>query len=176
MSKRVTQSEYARHIGLSRQYVSKFIKQHNVELDGDKKFDLALADELRKNVADPSRQLSDDSNSNSLPDGGEVNSSPPSGPSFNQAKTVGAVYDSKMKEMEYKKMAGSLVELVEVKRAAFDCGQIVKEKFLSTIPNMKGEIVSIKDENDAVQFLRKNFKAILEDINQDVGRRLQELS
>lgn len=181
MSDRMTQTEYANARGVSKQYVNKFIKKHSIALDKDKKFDPALIDQIRSETADPSRRMNeqDDQNPSSPPHEGGVNpddSDKPSGPNYRDAKTASEIYASQIKKIEYRKLAGELVELNAAMRAGFDVGQLVKEKFMSSIPKIKGDVVAVKTETEAVNFLRKTYKTILEDINKDVRGRLRDLS
>lgn len=73
------------------------------------------------------------------------------------AKRARAVYEAKLKELEYKKMAGKLVDKDEVYKALYGAGQEVRQAFQTIPDRFIDDILAAKSRNEAHQLL---FNAI----------------
>jgi hypothetical protein len=118
----MTQAEYARHRGVSRQAIGKLVDggkiPFRVDEDGTKYIDPAAADlalgESRERVD------ADD-------DAGDVGGSrsAPAAPSLTKAKTATEIYRARIAELQYQKLRRELVPVAQVEEAARQCGDVL---------------------------------------------------
>ena len=81
------------------------------------------------------------------------------------AKKAQAVYIAKIKELEYKKMAGSLVEKDKVYRSLFAFGQEVRNAFQALPDRIVDDIRASQSRNEAHRILYDSIAEVLEKLS-----------
>lgn len=151
-----TQKEYADHIGKSKQYVNKLVKQGKINLEPDGSVDFAKADfSLNRNTISGVGQNSDRG------DRGEPPLDPPSssnraggGPSYNDARTAREAYQAKMAKLEYEQKVGLVVNKRDVENAMVGAGRAIRQK-MDALPALSGEIIAFIHAGNGEVELRK---------------------
>ena len=123
-----TQVEYANHIGVSKQAVSKMVKQGKITLRTDGKVDFAAADHARGKNLDPafikpsSKDASTDLLQDVTPSADERNS-----PSYSQARTAREAYQAKMAKLEYERQVGLYLPKQDIEDALVASGRTIRQ-------------------------------------------------
>jgi len=189
MDEIISQSEFAKRIGKSRQYVSKLALSGRLVLDG-KKVDYKKSLSIMKSEQDPARdgqrawsktQKGDGPKKASLKkQSGVIKSGTgKNGPgrsdgidpkvletskALQQAKLQKEINDSKLKELEYKKAVGEVLPISQVVEANAKIAEIVRTKLLS-IPNKVAPIIiNMKTIPEIESYLQNNINDILEEL------------
>jgi hypothetical protein len=169
----MTQADYARHRGVSRQAVNKAIGAGKIPvhpMDGGKKgIDPAEADRaLGLNV---SRVLADDSEGPS-PRGSDPAALPSSG--LTRAKTATEVYRARLAELEYNERLGKLRPVEDVTIAAQRCAEVV----LRAIHRITGRADEIAAQcaKDGVMGARTGLRSIDRDLCRVVAAAFAKLA
>lgn len=171
MSRHGSFSAYAAHIGKTPAYVSK-LKRHGrlvmVQNEkGKRVVDFDLSDRLIRNTADMSRA------------GNGANAKPTAAPSapvepigiernddtFRQAHTHEKVYTAKKAELEYKKLAGDLVERKRVQDAAFSIGRMMRDSVLSVPTRIAPELADLTDAWEIERRIAAALRQVLDDVS-----------
>lgn len=114
----ISMSEYARQRGVSPQYISQVVKRGTFKLKKGK-VDPAIADAALGAMADPGKAAVVASHAARRAGPPDAPAVPPPAASpegiapvgqFNRAKTVDATFVAKLRELEYKKQIGELIE------------------------------------------------------------------
>ena len=159
-SEMITQSEFARRLWLSRQYIGKMIKQGKIQKVGDK-IDFDAASDALKQVADPARpRNTPDLLSDPL---SEASPSPTGSrsPTFGEAKTMKEVYSAKLARLRYEEESGKLIEKSEIEDKARDIAIAVKESLLM-IPNSMMESLAVEtDPREINVMLDREIRKVL---------------
>lgn len=156
----MTQAEYARHRGVSRQAVNKAVGNGKIPVHdegGVKKIDAAEADRaMGLNVA---RVLADDGAADAPPDRPE-GALPSSG--LTRAKTATEVYRARLAELEYNERLGKVRPIEDVTFGAQRCAEVV----LRAISRLSGRADEMNAlcAKDGVLGARTCFKMIERDL------------
>jgi len=176
MSQRGSFSAYAEHIGASAPYVSKLKAQGRLVIvkneAGKDEVDFVLSDRLVRNTADLSRA------------GNGANAKPaaaPSAPSvppvetmtgasrndatFRQAHTHEKVFAAKKIELEYKKLAGELVERKRVQDAAYTIGRMMRDSILAVPTRLAPELAELRDAWEIERRIAAALRQVLDDVS-----------
>ncbi len=156
----VTQTEYARHIGKSKQYVSKLVKKGKIPLV-DGLIDPDMADVAKKKNSDPSRVV-----------GVEVDQDHSS---FSAAKTKREIIRSQFEEMKFKRHAGELVEVSDIESVLKDVFRDLRDRILSIPTTVKGRLVGMTDEREIQLYLNEQFHTVLEDVSNRAFERVDHV-
>lgn len=84
------------------------------------------------------------------------------GPSTADAKRVESIYKAKLRELDYKKKSGELIEKEKVYSSLFAAGQELRDAMLSIPDRVIDEILSAGSRNDAHEILRRAIHSELE--------------
>lgn len=168
----VSQADFARDIGKSRQYVSKLVRLGKLPVLADGKLDAEICKALMAQMADPARRLGnkpaavaiDPMDDDPLDDGGEVSKQ-----TYSQAALIHKLAQGKLLNMQLRKEAGELVEKAEVEREGFDCARIIRDRLMALPQEMAGELVSMTDEGAIRLYLRNKLRDALMEASKDVG-------
>ena len=161
----VTQAEFARQNGWSRQYVNKLVKQGRIKVKGGR-IDPVAAKKAIEELAEPSTVLRE----SPTPKGQLVPSS--SYPvdnrktvDFASARTMREAFRAKMAKMEYEEKAGKLTDASKVRADAFRAGRIIRDALLG-IPDRLADILAAEqDPRQVRQLLEEELEMILSDIS-----------
>jgi len=119
----MTQAEYARHRGVSRQAIADLVKKEKlalIERHGRKLIDVAAAD----------RTLGETRERVTLREAPEAepeapNAAPRESAGLTKAKTLTEVYRARLAQLEYEEKVGKLLPRDQVEQAASDCGAAI---------------------------------------------------
>ncbi|MEZ0263037.1 MAG: hypothetical protein ACAH80_18675 [Alphaproteobacteria bacterium] len=169
----VTQAEFAKDIGKSRQYVNKLVSAGKLPTLDDGKLDPVVCKAVLSNMADPARRLARRNMGpqidNLLDD--PLDDAPPvaNKASYNDAALFHKQTQGQLLHMQLRKEAGELVEKSEMDREALDCARIVRDRFNSLPQEVAGELVKMTDERQIMLFLRNKIRDLLMETLGDVG-------
>jgi hypothetical protein len=168
----VSQVEYARHIGKTRQYVNKLVKDGRIPLLPDGRIDPEAADAAWKAVADPSRRLGpaapeppDDDDGD-----GESGAGPGArGPVFARERAEAAAVDTRIKRLDLAERLGQLVRKDEVELDAFSAGRAVRDRLMTLPLLVAGRLAGMGDEAEISRYLRAEIGRALEDAQKQIA-------
>jgi hypothetical protein len=143
----LTQVEYARHIGKTKQYVNKLAKSGRIPVGADGKIDPEAADEAMRRAADPARRLrapiaaepQDDDQGEASPQTPKADSG---GVSFTHARTAREAYMAKLAKLEYERQMDAFRPKAEVVEGMVAAGRRIRQG-LDAIPTWAEEITAL---------------------------------
>lgn len=152
----MTQAQYARHRGVSRQAVHKLVKARKIPVRSDGTIDPADADfalgEARERIDTP-------------PEGSRDNRSEVGG--LTAARTAEAVYSARLKQLQYERECNRLLPVDQVVAAASACaGEMVRQ--IDRIASRADELTEAI-RKDGVLGARTVLKAIARDLRHRAG-------
>lgn len=141
----LSQSEFAKRQGWSRQYVGKLVKSGKIVLvKGKVDPEQALA--AIKAQSEPSTELRAKSQGGTILPASPTDSR--QAVDFVTARTMREAFKAKMAKMEYEEKAGKLTDASKVREEAFRAGRIVRDALLG-IPDRLSDVLAA--EQDPVQ-------------------------
>jgi hypothetical protein len=153
----MTQAEYARHRGKSRQYISRLAKAGVLVMRGGK-VDAAASDAVLDDRPEPVSE--------------RVVSAPaevtPSGATFAQAKTADMVFKAKLRKMEYDQRMGKLVEAELVKQRWSAIYRLMVDRILAWPNRLAPEVAALTDERQVREAILREARALVNDLRADV--------
>lgn len=153
----ISQSEWARRQGFSRQYVSKLISEGKVKLINgmisENQANTAL--EIQRNPSLPQYRSGESSykkteNINEL---------------FAKARLKNEIERGKILEARAKSEIGQLVSAEEVKKAAFAKARIVRDGILNVPDRVSALLATINDASQIHEILTKELRNVLEELS-----------
>lgn len=191
----ITQSEFARQTGVSKQYINKLVKQGKLPVLDSGRIDPDVARVALDKIRDPARRLGKDA-----PDGaGESRNAPRShtavdpasdlfdvaaddynedgdaaathrgNTSFNHVAIAHKGWQAKRAELEYKQAAGLLIDKGDVEREAFDVARAVRDRMIAIPAEVAGVLVGMANEQEIASFLRAKIRDALMETSAYVG-------
>lgn len=169
----VSQAELARRLGVSRQYISKLVKEGKLELVG-RKLDAEASMAVLEGLSDPARPRK--TSFASAPPAREVvpeqpaPASDPEGaiikgekraPTFAEAKTMKEVYLAKMARLKFEEEAGRFLEKAEVERRAQEVGMVVRQNLLSLPSRLMDQLAAESDPREINALLEGEVREVL---------------
>lgn len=166
----MTQAEYARRRGVSRQYVSKLVKSGTIRLEPDGLLDPAKADAAIRRVADPSRSLGQPQTNRLEERYDDYQATPtaravsPSGdrPTFHEIKSVTEALRAKKLRREEAEAEGRLVPKTEVQRDGFEAARQTRNRVLALPMALAGRLVTMTNEREIAALLRDELTRALQ--------------
>ncbi len=159
---RITQAEFARRHGWSKQYVAKLVKQGRVKLEGGK-IDPVAAKAAIDQLGEPSTGLRESpvqarpETSAPLPlDNRKV-------VDYAAARTMREAYRAKMARLDYEEREGKLFEAGKVYEEGFQTGRQVRDALLG-IPDRIADILAA--ETDPARVRKRLFQEVEEALEQ----------
>lgn len=155
--KLMSQAEYARHRGKSRQYISRLAKAGVLVLRGGK-VDVAASDAVLEDRPEPVSE--------------RVVAGPteatPQGTTFAQARTADMVFRAKLRKLEHDVRVGKLVEAELVKQRWAAIYVAIKERILAWPNRVAPEITPLTDERQVRDTMMREARTLINDIKADV--------
>jgi hypothetical protein len=147
----MTQSEYARYRGKSRQYISKLAKAGVLVMRGGKvdvrATDTVLDDRPVDDVNDPPATAAPPRPSaDSL--GGQTSTS------FGQARTVEMVFRAKLRRLEFETRQGKLIEAEAVRKTIADAVRSLRDGILG-LPDRMATVLAAESDSKKVHVMLK---------------------
>ena len=153
----MTQAEYARPRGKSRQYISRLAKAGVLVLRGGK-VDVAASDAVLEDRPEPVSE--------------RVVAGPteatPQGTTFAQARTADMVFRAKLRKLEHDVRVGKLVEAELVKQRWAAIYVAIKERILAWPNRVAPEITPLTDERQVRDTMMREARTLINDIKADV--------
>lgn len=153
----MSQAEYARHRGKSRQYISRLAKA-GVLVQRGGKVDVAASDAVLDDRPEPVSE--------------RVVAGPtevaPSGATFAQARTADMVFRAKLRKLEHDVRVGKLVEAELVKQRWAAIYVAIKERILAWPNRVAPEITPLTDERQVRDTMMREARTLINDIKADV--------
>ncbi len=166
----ITQAEFARQIGKSRQYVGKLIKEGKLPQEKDGTIIPAVGLAALEQMKDPARELARRNDLNGDFDDDDDDAAPEKkGSNYNDAAIVHKIAQGKLAALAYEREAGNLVEKSEVERQAFDCARLVRDRLMLLPQEIAGTLVSMTNENDIQLYLRNKIRDALMEAGNNVS-------
>lgn len=157
--KRITQTEWTREQGFSKQYVCYLVKQGIVELK-DGLIDREQANNALETIRDPSqpqrRKNGEESRSRNT---NELSTM------LLKTRIKNEMERGKLLEAKAKAEIGELVLIEEVKREAFNIARVVRNNLLNIPDRVSALLASIKEEEKIHETLTKEIKTALEELS-----------
>ena len=153
---RITQSEFARRNGWTRQYVAKLIKQGRIKMEGGK-IDPVAAKQAIGNLAEPSTELRKKPIVQPAPERTTGHSFVPtpasaSAPTDNRkavdyasARTMREAYRAKMARLDYEERERKLVDSQKMYEEGFQLGRQVRDAVLG-VPDRLADILAAEQD------------------------------
>jgi hypothetical protein len=159
----MTQSEYARHRGVTRQTIHKLIQSGRIPLiatgDGRKMIDVVAADralgEARERVAVDDDHLLERTAPGSL--GG-----------LTRAKTTVEEYNARLKQLEYEERVRELVRIDDVTRSMVCCAEVIVRE-LDRLPSRAEDLAAVLSSGGT-----SALRSALKDVTRELRRTLAE--
>ena len=153
----ISQAEYARHRGKSRQYISRLAKAGALVMRGGK-VDAAATDAVLDDRPEPVSE--------------RVVTTPvdaaPSVTTFAQAKTADMVFKAKLRKMEYDVRMGKLVEAELVRQRWSTIYRLIVDRVLAWPNRMAPEVAALTDERQVRETILREARALVNDLRADV--------
>ncbi|MDQ1275062.1 MAG: hypothetical protein QG610_635 [Euryarchaeota archaeon] len=132
----MTQSEFAKHLGVSKQYVSKLIKEGKLHTEKNGQIDPLKAEkELSRNIGPVRVKIPAQAEPlpNGIKAGGEIDLDKPD-ISFIEARTAHEIVKTKLAQLELDLKEGQLLWKDDVEKLSFETGRYVRDAILN-LPN-----------------------------------------
>jgi hypothetical protein len=172
----MTQAEYARHRGVSRQAIGKLLGSGRLpfrEDKGQKLIDVAAADrvlgETRERIT-----IRDDPGSDDGRDAGRGFLPASDGGALTKAKTATEVYRARLAQLEYDERVGKLLALEDVTRSMEKCAASVVRD-LDQLPN-HAEDLAAAFTRDGILGLRLALKEVARTVRQRMADNMTVLA
>ena len=179
--KTLTQSQYASYCNKSQGYISKLIKRGMPTVGKNRQIDPVKADEwCLKNVnatdAEGTGKPEEKENTVSIDKMKEVinEAGLQTFKSLSEAQKFKETYLGALRELEYKKEKGLLIDADGVRRDAEKAARIVKERVTAWPGRTAPLLAAITDEFECEQILIKECNQLLEEISQEFKRAANE--
>lgn len=177
----VTKSQFAAHLGVSPSYVTQLRKDGRLVLSEDGMVDLQASLARVKATEDANR---DDvkkrwAQHRGEPGGGaapEPDRETRAAGAFSAARAAKMMADAKKAQLEYQKMAGGLVELEAVQRAAAGAGATLRGALESLADRLAPELVGIQDEARVHALLTERIEEVLNNLHATFAQMATQLA
>ena len=168
----VSQAEYARQRGVSRQYIGQMVSKGVIELK-NKKVDPTQADKALASVREPARPerrsqtktdpaptlVSLPSETPQLPQGGDLSTL------LLKTRIKSEVEKAKLLEIKARAEAGKYVDADEVKVAAFNRARVVRDSLLNIPERLAAVLAAEEDASRVHALLHAEIRSALEDLS-----------
>lgn len=164
----VSQAEYARHIGKSRQYVNKLVRENKISKTVSGKINIAEADHALKRIADPSRH-SDPAPVSTVEKQTDDNG-PNIGTLFSEKKTKTEHYRAEMARLNFEERSNVLVrKTVVTEWINVHVGRIFSK--LDSLPKrLKTELASMDDPREIDVLIKTEIRNMREALAADIRK------
>ncbi len=171
-SQLISQAEYARRRGVSRQYVGQMVAKGVIRLS-NRKVDPDQADAALASVREPARpERKTTSKTGATPTPEVHTSETPSLPHSGDLPTLllktrikSEVEKAKLLEIKARVEAGKYVDADEVKAAAFNSARVVRDALLNIPERLAAVLAAENDESRIHALLHTEIRSALEDLS-----------
>jgi hypothetical protein len=173
----MTQAEYARHRGISRQAVSKAIRSGRIVLTQDGMIDPAAADASWRRNTDPSKPSNSVAGNprgavprarRSVTQAHSVATSGLSpGPDYHVSRAVRETYLAKLVRLEFEVKTGKLIDAEESRHAAFQDNRRVRDLLLAIPDRTAAQLAACPDPAECHRLLAAEIRRACEELSDE---------
>lgn len=166
----MTQAEYARHRGVSRQAISKLVAGGKITVRqerGKKLIDAAAADRALGEVRERIDVRDDDRPA-------ARGFAEPSTGGLTKAKTATEVYKARIAQLDFEERVGRLVGVEQVTRSVASCGELIV-RVIDRLPNEADDLAAAL-AREGVPGLRKALKDLAARMRNEIAGGLEEIA
>jgi phage terminase Nu1 subunit (DNA packaging protein) len=156
----VSQAEYARHRGVSRQYISRLAKAGVLVMRGGK-VDLAASDAV---LDDRPEKVSEAATSAPVEAGAQATT-------YAQAKLADMLFRARLRKLEYETKSAKLIPTDEVKAVWFKQARQIRDKFLAVPAKLAPQLAAVSDVRAVRELLDTEIEGILKGLQDDIRYR-----
>lgn len=157
---KVTQTEWARELGVSKQYVCYLVKKGIVELE-DGLIDREQANEAVEAIRDPSQPLRRKGGGE-----GEKRGNNELSTMLLKTRIKNEMERGRLLEAKAKAEIGELISVEEVKTEAFNVARVVRNNLLNIPDRVSALLASMNDTEKIHEVLTEEIRTALEEITQ----------
>jgi hypothetical protein len=155
----ISQTEWARRQGFSKQYAGKLISQGKIKLV-DGMIDEKSANKVLQNQRDPNLPIRRNG-SNSYENRGDMHDL------LVKTKLKNEIERGKLLEAKVKTEMGQLISAEKVRRAMFAKGRIIRDGILNVPDRVSSLLATISDASQIHEILMKELREVLEELSRD---------
>jgi hypothetical protein len=155
----ITQTEWARRQGFSKQYVGKLISQGKIKLV-DGMIDEKSANAVLQNQRDPNLPIRRNGNC-SYENQSDMHSL------LVKTKLKNEIERGKLLEVKVKAEMGELISAEKVRQAMFAKGRIIRDGILNVPDRVSSLLATINDASQIHEILMKELREVLEELSRD---------
>ena len=163
----MSQAEYARHRGKSRQYISRLAKA-GVLVMRNGKVDVGASDAV---LDDRPVAVEPGDTGQSAQSRAAVDPSGQQPSNFAQARLAEMVYRAKLRRLDYETRSGKLISADEVKAKWFVLGRQIRDKLLAIPAKLSPQLAALGDAREVRELLEGEIIAILRALQDDIRYR-----
>jgi phage terminase Nu1 subunit (DNA packaging protein) len=157
----MSQAEYARHRGKSRQYVSRLAARGILVVRGGR-VDVAASDAV---LDDKPVDVEPSPEATAARPAGDATQ--PAG-SFAQAKTAEMIFRAKLRKLEYETRTGKFISADEVKVKWFQITRQIRDKLLGLPSKLAPQLAALNDMKEIRDLLDAEIAATLRSLQEDI--------
>jgi len=173
----MTQAEYARHRGVSRQAVSKAVRAGRIVLAEGGRIDPEAADASWRRNTDPSKPSNSVAGNprgaaprrrrSSHQDERVTTAGRGSGPDYHMSRAVRETYQAKLVRLEYELKTGKLIDAEESRRAAFQDNRRVRDLLLAIPDRTAAQLAACSDATECHRLLTAEIRRACEELSDE---------
>lgn len=182
--KYLTQSDFAKSIGKTRQYITKLKKEGKIVFNADNLVDVSKTNALLKKMSDPTRNKNKSNKNIDIPEDvkgnltdEEINdileNEDPS--NFNQSKSRKEYFLSKIAELNFLKESGKLIETELVELQYFNISRQLRDQIFNIKYRISSQLSIMTDVNEISNLLEKEFRLAFSESEKYIQEELNKL-
>ena len=148
----LTQAEYARRRGVSRQAVSKAVKKGRIPTVKGK-IDPSVADREFEANADRQHTLK------------AASESPPAAPNYSSSRAIREAFMANLARLDYQKRTGALVSAEEVKTAAFNTARKARDLLLALPDRLAPVLAGLDDPLECHRVMTEEIRRVCDELS-----------
>jgi phage terminase Nu1 subunit (DNA packaging protein) len=156
----VSQAEYARHRGVSRQYISRLAKAGVLVMRGGK-VDVAASDAV---LDDRPEKVSEAATSAPVEAGAQATT-------YAQAKLADMLFRARLRKLEYETKSAKLIPTDEVKAVWFKQARQIRDKLLAMPAKLAPQLAAVSELRAVRELLDTEIEGILKGLQDDIRYR-----
>ena len=156
----LSQAEYARHRGVSRQYISRLAKAGVLVMRGGK-VDVTASDAV---LDDRPEKVSEAATSAPVEAGAQATT-------YAQAKLADMLFCARLRKLEYETKSGKLIPTDEVKVVWFKQARQIRDKLLAMPAKLAPQLAALGEVRAVRELLDVEIEAILRGLQDDLRYR-----
>lgn len=164
----LSQTDYAKHRGVSKAAVSKAIKEGRIQVHVDPKtgkrsINVAEADEQWKANSVAGQKSAAGVNGQAPAGGAPAEPEKPKGPSYADSRAIREAYGARMAKLEFEEKMGSLISAERARQDSFKTARITRDAILAIPDKISHELAATADAHTVHVTLTK---ALIEALDQ----------